>query len=94
MADPNQNDNGETLETVQVSAGEPKRQPPLAELGLALDIPEPSAADLDNRQAAIGETRRSGPPLPEDEEPDALALADPGVEEQPTEVKEPRPKDR
>lgn len=93
MADPNEDDNGETLKTVKASAGDPQRPPP-AELGLAFDIPEPSEADLDNRQAAIGETRRSGPPLPEGDEPSALAFNDPGVEVQPTEVAEPRPKDR
>lgn len=95
MADLNENDNGETLETVQASAGDPQR-PLAAPAHAALaDVAELSGEDFDARQAAMGGTRRSGPALPEGEELEALGLAAAAdAVDEPTEVEEPRPKDR
>jgi len=89
MIDLNDNDNDETLETTQASAGMPQRPGPLA-FGIQDNEPEPSAEDLDARQEAIGTTRRDGPPLPESDEPNAMAMAI-GEEagEPPTEVAKP-----
>lgn len=95
MADPNDNDNGETFETVAGSAGEPERPSTLEAFGFMADANEPTVDDFDARQAAIGETRKSpGPPLSEGD-----AIAEPSFEalgevEEPTEVKPPRPQDR
>ena len=91
MADLNDNDNGETFETVQASAEAAQTPSPLEAL---VEVEqEPSAEELVARQAAMGELRKSGPPLPEGEDSAASALEALVSPDEPTEVEEPRPQD-
>ena len=92
MADTN--DNEGTHESVQASAGAPQRPTPADVLFEAVGAPEPTAAQLDARQADIGARRRAGPPLPEGVDAGAVLLEAVRVEEEPTEVVEPRRQDR
>ena len=92
MANPNDNDNGKTIPAVQASAGVPQRPEHLEEA--AADVLEPSADDLDARQADLRDTRRSGPPLPPGEDLSGLAMDEAAEIDEPTAVEEPRPKDR
>ena len=95
MADPNDNDNGETFETTAGSAGEPARPSTLETFALMAEAAEPSADEFDVRQAAMGETRKSpGPPLPEGDAVAEPAFEAAGEVDEPTEVKPPRPQDR
>ena len=93
MADPNDNENGEKIQAIQASAGASQRIEAMDEAA-AMDVPEPSADDLDARQAAIGELRRSGPPLPDGEDFSDLAMDEAGEVDESTTIAEPRRKDR
>lgn len=93
MADPNDNDNGVKIQAVQATAGASQRIEAMDE-AVAMDMPEPSADDLDARQAAIGESRRTGPALPDGEDFGDLAMDESGEADEPTIVTAPRRKDR
>lgn len=94
MDDPNDNDNGETPQAVHAAAGLPQRITPLEALALAEAPLDPTPEELDLRQQAMGETRKSGPPLPPARDPGALALAADEEPIEPTEVDPPRPRDQ
>jgi hypothetical protein len=94
MADANDNENDENLETTAGSAGEPQRMSTLGALGI-MGEDEPTDAYFDARQAAMSEERKSpGPPLPEGNALASLLAEAAGEDDSPTEVKPPRPQDR
>ena len=77
MSEPNDtydgNDGAEQAE--QASAGEAQRITPNETRAAASFAAPMSAADLDARQEEIGAKRRSGPPLPEEEDTEAFAMS-------------------
>jgi hypothetical protein len=94
MADPNDNENDETVGTTAGSAGEPQRMSTLGALGI-MGEDEPTEAYFDARQAAMSVERKSpGPPLPEGSVLESLLAEAAGEDDQPTEVAPPRPQDR
>jgi hypothetical protein len=89
MPDPDDGNNNETIQAVQVSAGGPQRQAPSESFSVMADAAGPTAADLDARQAAMGERRKGGPPLPSGGDMVAFAIAVADSGDEPTEVEEP-----
>lgn len=84
--------NGESTQATEATAGVPRR---MTNLSLAvLPQSEPTAAELDARQAAIGTSRKSGPPLPAGQISAAEVAFEVTEQQKPTEVAEPRKRDQ
>ena len=71
----NPNDNEASVEVTHANAGSPRRANDAVSFGISGETTEPTAEELDARQAAISEIRRSGPPLPEDSGPESLSFS-------------------
>lgn len=96
MENPEKNDKDVTYEEVmEASAGEARSLPDQPLMAALAAKPEPSTADLIARQAEKGETRKSGPPLPEGDPSSGAPLADTvdDDEDAPTDTAAPRPQD-
>ena len=79
-----ESDETTTTTTTQGSAGSPRRSTDAVSFSAAA---EPSADELDQRQARMAETRRSGPPLPAVPESPGVSFGL-SSESKPTEVEE------